>query len=518
MPLDSQIARRATSIDVSRVPSTTSAIAGEGSRTSEGFAFQWRNRVVTEAETVFADLAAAIWTVPAAALTARIVRRALLAIVLLNISLQIQKHVFLRADASDLGSLGGLQVSLTNVALAWLYLMWLVEAALRPSKGRPVSVGASWRSGIIVLAALLVALYAASMIVASDPELAAFEVAFMAELLLLLVYIAMTTVSREDVLFIVRVLLVGLVIQSALMLAQVVGIVGNLDVLGIKAKAEYAGDPRVSGTLGSPNPAAAYLGLSMVLALVVLLTASQRKDRWLAVTGLALSLVPMISTQSRGGWIQLVVGIGILVVVGGRRLPLKRLAVATVLLMALMLPFSGAVIDRVYRDDKGSAGARMPMNRVALTMIEDNPVLGVGANNYAVALPPYDARGVRGTVYYTVHNKFLLVAAETGAGGFLLYVAFLVAILREGWKVWRLRDPLLSPIALACVAGFAGMILQMNVEPARSDPYSHTIWLYGGLVLAMRHIAEKSGAPSRAPSRAPNHAPSVRARRLQGRR
>lgn len=478
-------------------------------RPVEATAIQWRNRVLTQAGTVFADLAAAICILPAAALTARIVRRVLLAILLLNISLQIQKHFFLRTDVSALGSLGGLQISLTNLALAWLYLMWMVQAALRP-KGFTVLGGASRSSGVVVLGGLLVVVYAVSMVVAGDRELAAFEVAYIVEQFLLLIYIAKTTVSRDDVLFIVRVLLVGLIVQSTLMLAQVFGIVGDLDAFGVKVRAEFAGDPRVSGTLGSPNPAAAYLGLSMVLALVVLLAAIQRKDRWLAGTGLALSLVPMVFTQSRGGWIQLVFGIGILVVAGRRRLPLKTIACATVLLLALVLPFSGAVLDRVYRDDNGSAASRMPMNHLALAMIEDHPVFGVGANNYAVAMPPYVAADLKSTFFYTVHNKFLLVFAETGAGGFLIFVAFLVAIVREGWKTWKLGDPTLSPIALGCVAGVAGLMLQMNVEPARTDPYSHLIWLCGGLVLAMHRIAADPGARS--------HAPVARPHRMQGRR
>lgn len=467
-----------------------------------------RNNALTRAGTFFADLGAASWTLLAAPLAAKIVQRVLLAILLLNISLQIQKHFFLRTDVSALGALGGLQVSLTNLALAWLYLMWMVKAALRPSKGSTVSGGASRSSGLIGLGSLLVVMYAVSMLVAGDRELAAFEVAYIVEQFLLLIYIAKTTVSRDDVLFIVRVLLVGLIVQSTLMLAQVFGLVGDLDALGFKARAEFAGDPRVSGTIGSPNPAAAYLGLSMVLSLGVALAATQRKDRWLAVTGLALSLIPMVFTQSRGGWIQLVVGIGILVVAGGRRLPLKTIACATVLLLTLMLPFKGAVFGRLYGDDRGSAGSRMPMNYVALAMIEDHPVLGVGANNYAVAMPPYVVAGGLGTYFYTVHNKFLLVFAETGVGGFLIFVAFLVAILREGWKAWRLRDPVLSPIALGCVAGVAGLMVQMNFEPARTDPYSHLIWLCGGLVVAMRRIAQSSE----------NHASVARPRRMQARR
>ena len=49
-----------------------------------------------------------------------------------------------------------------------------------------------------------------------------------------------------------RALLVGLVTQSMLMLAQVAGVLGTIDLYGLKARAEFAGDSRVSGTLGSP--------------------------------------------------------------------------------------------------------------------------------------------------------------------------------------------------------------------------------------------------------------------------
>jgi O-antigen ligase len=114
-------------------------------------------------------------------------------------------------------------------------------------------------------------------------------------------------------------------------------------------------------------------------------------------------------------------------------------------------------------------------------------------------MPPYAAAGAPGIFFYTVHNKFLVVFAETGVGGLLIFVAFLVAILREGWKAWRLRDPVLSPIALGCVAGVAGLMVQMNVEPARTDPYSHLIWLCGGLVLAVRRIVIDSRVPNYAP-------------------
>lgn len=419
----------------------------------------------------------------------RIVHRTLLGILLLNISLQIEKHLFLRTDVSELGSLGGLQVSLTNLALAGLYLMWGVRSGLHRA---PVPTSASVTrpepSGLVVWAGLLTATYAVSLLAASDRALAAFEVANIVEQFLLLVYIARTTTSQADLVFIIRVLMLGLIIQSLLMLAQQLGIVGEVDVLGFKARAEFAGALRVSGTLGSPNPAAAYLGVSMMLAVGVLLARLERSDRVLAGAALALSILPMVFTLSRGGWAQLIVGIVIIVVAGGRRLPLRALASGAALLVCAMLPFRGFIMDRLFGDDNGSAAARMPLNHLALAVIADHPLAGVGANNFALAMQPYVASAFTGDFLYTVHNKYLLVFAETGAWGLLCFAALLIAILREGWKVWRAGEPVTSPIALACVAGVAGLMVQMTIEPARADPYSHLISLSGGLVVAMHRL------------------------------
>ena len=457
-------------------------------RVAEAPRLRRRGSVLTRADALLEDLVGAVFTLPAAAMTARVVERALLATAVFNISLQIQNHFFLRTDVRDLGSLGGLQVSLTNLSLVWLYVMWAVRVALQRKTPLAVAHRSPGSRRLILLGAMVVVMYAASLLVAGDRELAAFEVVYIVEQFFLLFYIAKNTRSRDDVLFIVRVLVAGLIFQSLLMLAQSVGVLANVDVLGFKTEAEFGGDPRVSGNLGSPNPAAAYLSMTMVLSLSLFLGGLPRKDRWLAGIALVLSVVPLVLTGSRGGWLQLLFGAGILVVAARRRLPLRKIAGIAMVLAALVVPLRGKVLHRVSGDDNGSAESRVPMDRLALAIIEDHPLLGVGANNYALAMRHYDVHEFKGIFIYTVHNAFLLVCAETGVFGFAAFVAFLAMILREGWRAWKLDDPVVSPIALGCVAGIASLALQMNVEPARTDPYWHLMWLCGGLVVAMNRI------------------------------
>jgi len=130
----------------------------------------------------------------------------------------------------------------------------------------------------------------------------------------------------------------------------------------------------------------------------------------------------------------------------------------------------------------------MPLNELAGVMIMDHPVMGVGANNFAVAMEPYLARGFSGEFLYTVHNTYLLVWAETGIGGLIVFVWLLITIVRQGSKCWQLRDFLFAPIALGCTAAVIGLMVQMNFEPTRSGTGMHLLWLFGGLVTAMNRM------------------------------
>ena len=122
----------------------------------------------------------------------------------------------------------------------------------------------------------------------------------------------------------------------------------------------------------------------------------------------------------------------------------------------------------------------MPLNKLAGSMIADRPLLGVGANNFALAMEPYVARDFAGDFLYTVHNTYLLVWAETGLGGLIAFVWLLIAILRQGSKCCQLRDPLFAPLALGCTAAVTGFMVQMSFDPFRSGAAIDLLWLVAG--------------------------------------
>jgi putative inorganic carbon (HCO3(-)) transporter len=421
---------------------------------------------------------------PLAVLTSRKVQKCLLALAVLNIPLNIAKHFFIREDAEDMGSIGGLEISVSYIALAGLYLAWLLSVASDVPQQRT-------RIKISLPVVFFLLFNALSLLVATDATLGLFEVWIALELSLLYLYISNRVTSREDVLFVIRLLLIGLIFEDLIMLGQVSGLLGDINSWGIRAKAQFLESSRISGTIGAPNSAASYLGMVMAVALGVILARVGRADKYLAAIALTMGTVPLIFTLSRGGWLGFIVSLATVALFASyhRRLPWKAVLGAVTVLVLLVLPFAGDIGDRLSSDDKGAAESRMPLNRIAGLMIQDHPLLGVGSNNFPLAMESYATRGFLGEFLYTVHNKYLLVWTETGIGGLIAFVCILLAILRQGSQCWKFQDPLFSPLALGCAAAVAGHMAQMFVDTFRGGPQNHLLWLFGGLVTVMNRLS-----------------------------
>ncbi len=126
--------------------------------------------------------------------------------------------------------------------------------------------------------------------------------------------------------------------------------------------------------------------------------------------------------------------------------------------------------------------------KLTLRMIEDNLVRGIGANNFAIMIKQYATPEFAGEWLYVVHNKYLLVWAETGIGGLLAFIAFLVVTVRRGWQCWKSKDRFLSPLALGFTAAIIGQMVHMLVDLFSARPQVQSLWLIAGLIAAMHNI------------------------------
>lgn len=413
------------------------------------------------------------------------VRKLLLALIILDIPLQLDIHPGYQTEAAGLGALAGWSISITTLSLVVLYGLWLGELVTRAEPRSRPSLRVS------PPLALYLAFVVLSLVVARDVTLSMFEIFLLLQMFLLYIYIASTVRTRQDVVFIVTMLFIGLVLESLIMIGlgytgqdfSIAGISGRIDV------ARGAAEPfsRTAGTVGSPNTAASYLMLLLAPALSVLITPLGRGYKWLAALAFGLGGLSLILTLSRGGWIAFALSVTILCVSAWHRAWLPRtvpfiLVVVVALAYLLLHPIISA---RLFGSDVGSSYSRIPLAKLAFRMIADNPVLGVGANNFGLATKEYITPEFRGEFLWAAHNKYLLVWAEIGTGGVLAFIWFLLATVHQGWQGWKFSDRFLSPLALGFTAAVVGQMAHMFVDVFHSRPQVQLLWLIAGLLTAV---------------------------------
>lgn len=454
---------------------------------AESFTSPWeseRSRALGTRSISSAPLVVAILS-PLAALTTEVVQKILLAIVVLDIPLQIGTHFFYHEDDAALGALGGLSISITTIALAGLYLSWCIRAlTIRSGANRSPVHFNFWLTGYLIIAA-------ASALLAENVALSLFELLLFFESYLVYVYVANTVRTKREILFVVKLLLVGCLAEGVLMVAaRFVDMQAILAAVSLKFQidpdAARAGLLRVGGTVGSPNTAAAYLSIVLVIAASVFLTSMKARIKWLAAAALAFGGAALVYTYSRGGWAAFVVAIiGLSLVAMGRQRFSAAPIVAVGVLALLSLPFYGLIAERVFGDDNGSAESRVPLMNLAVRIAEDNPLLGVGPNNFSTVMDRYLSPEFRRGFLYVVHNKYLLVLSETGIAGLIAYVAFLLGAVRYGWRTWKAGDRLLAPLGLGLTMAIVGHMVQMTVELFRGRPVQQLLWIVCALLFVM---------------------------------
>jgi putative inorganic carbon (hco3(-)) transporter len=424
---------------------------------------------------------------PYLALRVGYVQKALFAILILDIPFQLGTHFFYRdADALS-GALAGLSVSATTFALFGLYASWFIRALeSRSNKSSPYA-----RLNLPLL--LYLGFTALSLVVARDLRLSGFELFLLLQMYLVFLYVANFVRSRQEVLFVVFFLLLGCLMESLVMIALgFAGVPSGLwGPLHIRVDTQVNGEfTRVGGTVGSPNEAGAYLSLMLSLAISLLFTPAGRKYKLLAAAVLAFGGTALIFTFSRGAWISVVVAIVLFCLSLWRRngSSLKAPVALLAILFISYLPFHSAIKARLLADDNGSAESRIPLMNLAFRIIADNPILGVGSNNFSAVMDGYLTSEFRQGFLYTVHNKYLLVWAEVGFAGLLAYLAFLFGALRKGWACWRQNDGILSTIALGLTAALVGNMVHQSVDIFHDRAVTQSLWLVAGLLFAMHGI------------------------------
>jgi len=416
-------------------------------------------------------------------------RKYLLAVIIFDTALQLDINFFNNNEVAALGALGGLNISMTTISLIVLYVIWLSQISLK-AKSIPINI---FKTGAPLI--IYFGFTCLSIAVAYNRLLSLFDIGMLFQMLLLFFYIIGTVRTREDVIFILLMLALSLAVESLIMIG--LNFAGrSFEFLAVEARVE--GGERIAGTLGDSNVAGGFLGLLLAPVLAITMAAVNNRYKYIAGVTFFCGCVALILTFSRGAWIGSAFSISFLIFFAWRSGWLSSsITIAIIIFMIILnLLYFETFLMRLLQDDLGAAYSRIPLMKLAVKIIVDHPIWGVGANNFAILIDEYARKGFHNAWLYTVHNKYLLVFAETGIGGLIAFLWFLTATLRRGWIGYRINDSFLSPVALGLFAAVLGSMIHMNVELFNARPMVQMLWLIAGLITAIYCIfceEEKTG-------------------------
>lgn len=213
---------------------------------------------------------------------------------------------------------------------------------------------------------------------------------------------------------------------------------------------------RASGTFTHPNILGGFLFCAVMASFYLFLRTETQYKRALLIPIVVLQIFTLYIVFSRSAILALVFSTLIwgfyqfktLPKHNGFRSPIFRrfsILASTILLSALLgmtifysqLVARGGIINynavTTYADSE-----RIQYLKMAIDMIKEHPLLGIGFNNFQLYEDPIQP-GYPGHIFFSkVHNIYLLIASEMGMISGALFLLFIFSILKKSWKgIWQ---------------------------------------------------------------------------------
>jgi O-antigen ligase len=270
------------------------------------------------------------------------------------------------------------------------------------------------------------------------------------------------------------------------------------------------GERRINTTFADPNHFARFLLEGIVVALALWFFVERRVKLLLLAPTMALSLLTLVFTGSRGAWIVGAVALPVMVMALPieRALRLRMLGMGAALLVVAALvvaAFSPFFTKRVNTFTFGveASGARPYLVKAGLNMFADHPLTGVGAGGYQTSFEDdyyrYKDPKIKANVTIS-HTSLVTLMAELGVVG-LVALAFVVVRWSAYVRALMSGAPREMTATLAGLAVVSAIIFFGSQTEGRflEDPY---LWFAAGLAVAIDAMLRGDGGAARPADRA----------------
>ena len=278
-----------------------------------------------------------------------------------------------------------------------------------------------------------------------------------------------------------------------------------------------------------PNDSAMFIVSAIPLVIYFLFRAKSIPGKLLFGFGLLACGSAVVLTGSRGGFLALIAVLGFSLFFFKGIAPIVRTVAVAAVAVVVSVSATGEFwerMDTMFDEDdynRHSVTGRQEIWTRGMGYMVDNPVLGVGINNFSVAegrhpeIAAMIQRG-RGVRYSAAHSVWVQAGAELGLPGFIAYLALLGLSIRFLWRLerqarFRPREPsleALSEVGRPVIGVLVGLAVAGTFL---SHAYSSLFWVGFALVLSVTKLSTLAFAritSNSLPQRTLPHAPAAR--------
>jgi len=271
-------------------------------------------------------------------------------------------------------------------------------------------------------------------------------------------------------------------------------------VLWLPLDKNYSG--RITGTFANPNHTACFWILTFPLA--VYLAAGNRGYRrivWTAASALIFSAGAL--TFSRGSLLSMAVQLLFVSIIITALLKKLHYFTRIMAVLALLCVFAGGIlqisslrrernlhtltVDEHWKPGTGDAAfeIRYTLAQDTIDMISDHPLTGSGPGTFDHIYPAYRSPGIY-ILANAAHNDYLQLASEFGLPFLILFLLFIVAILKDAGRAIYKGPPADRPFVTAAFLSFIGFCAFMLVDFNLRIPANGILFFFiSGCIVAM---------------------------------
>jgi len=392
-----------------------------------------------------------------------------------------------------LGGAAGYMISLHDIVLAVLYLLWFSESI--SNKKAKIEL----YPAITFPAVLLIGFACLSIIPAIYPNYSVYEIVELIKMYLTFLYLANNIKTKKDFQFIIILFVACLFFEGLLGWAQ-----HRYDSPFFPTALGGPGwiDSRVKGTWVSYNDFAWYLTFFIPLSISMVFSKIKTVYKIACLLISAVASGTLMWTNSRSGWVSLgmaVLFMGFLIVSKIReKKAFINIFLTAILILILIFPLYPRLYNKIYGrfagHDGGSAESRLPQFEIAYNIIKSNPILGIGINNYSEVMWEYDVTEgrIRELTVYPVHNIYLHLAAEIGIFGFAMFMLILAVIFYTGLNYVILNSGFEAYVIIGLLAGILAFLIHglFDVASIGSKMFMF-VWFFAGILFGVKEIEQE---------------------------